>query len=51
MQEMELTISEIRAETPLIRTLYLRAPEGNTLPPFSPGAHLQVPQESKRRPW
>lgn len=42
MQEMELTISEIRTETPLIRSLYLRAPEGKSLPPFSPGAHLQV---------
>ena len=42
MQEMELTISDIRVETPLIRSLGLQAPDGSPLPPFSPGAHLQV---------
>ncbi|MBR0565384.1 oxidoreductase [Azoarcus sp. L1K30] len=42
MQALELIISDIRAETPLIRTLHLRAPGGNSLPPFSPGAHLRV---------
>ncbi|ANQ85174.1 vanillate O-demethylase oxidoreductase [Azoarcus olearius] len=42
MPELELTISAIEAETPLIRTLHLRAPAGSSLPAFTPGAHLQV---------
>ncbi len=42
MPELELIVSEIRAETALIRTLHLRAPDGAPLPAFSPGAHLQV---------
>ncbi|MDD2874968.1 MAG: PDR/VanB family oxidoreductase [Azoarcus sp.] len=42
MQEMKLTISDIREETPLVRTLSLRAADGSPLPPFAPGAHLQV---------
>lgn len=42
MPELELTISAAQAATPLIRTLHLRAPEGISLPAFSPGAHLQV---------
>jgi len=42
MSELELTVSEIRAETPLIRTLYLQAADGSALPAFTPGAHLKV---------
>lgn len=42
MQELELEVCETCASTPLIRTLHLRAPAGAALPPFSPGAHLQV---------
>ena len=42
MQDLELEISETRMATPLIRTFHLRAPGGSSLPPFSPGAHLQV---------
>lgn len=42
MPELELTISAIEAETPLIRSLQLRPPAGGSLPAFTPGAHLQV---------
>lgn len=42
MQQLELEVCETCASTPLIRTLRLRAPAGAALPPFSPGAHLQV---------
>ncbi|HJV27903.1 MAG TPA: PDR/VanB family oxidoreductase [Aromatoleum sp.] len=42
MPELELTITAITAETPLIRSLHLRAPGGSGLPAFTPGAHLQV---------
>lgn len=42
MAELELTVTAASAETALIRTLHLRAPGGTSLPPFSPGAHLQV---------
>lgn len=42
MQNLELEISKVDADTTLISTIHLRAPAGEALPPFSPGAHLQV---------
>ncbi len=42
MQALELVVSDIRAETPLVRSLTLRAADGGTLPAFTAGAHLQV---------
>lgn len=42
MQKLELTVSAIRAESPLIRSLQLCAASGDPLPAFSPGSHLQV---------
>ncbi len=35
-----LQVSEIRAETPLIRRIRLVAPQGGTLAPLASGAHL-----------
>lgn len=42
MHELELTVSAIRAESPLIRSLQLCATPGGPLPAYSPGSHLQV---------
>lgn len=42
MVELELTISEVRDETSLIKGLRLQPQAGTRLPPFPPGAHLQV---------
>lgn len=42
MTELALTISAVHTPTELIRSLHLRAPGGAPLPPFTPGAHLQV---------
>ena len=42
MQTFELEICDAVAATPLIRALELRAPDGQALPAFTAGAHLQV---------
>lgn len=42
MVELELTVSEVRDETSLIRGVRLQPQAGASLPPFPPGAHLQV---------
>lgn len=42
MTELELTVSDIRAETPLIRSLQLRPTTNTPLPAFPAGSHLQV---------
>lgn len=42
MTELELTVSDIRAESPLVRSLRLRPAAETPLPAFSPGSHLQV---------
>lgn len=42
MTELELTVSDIRAETPLIRSLQLRPTTDTPLPAFAAGSHLQV---------
>lgn len=46
-----LVVSEIRAETPLIRRIRLADPSGRALPPLASGAHLQftVPGVAERR--
>ena len=46
-----LQVSEIRAETPLIRRIRLVAPQGGTLAPLASGAHLQfmLPGVADRR--
>lgn len=37
-----LTVTEVRAETPLIRALTLVRPRGEPLPSWQPGAHIRV---------
>ncbi|MEB2400488.1 MAG: PDR/VanB family oxidoreductase [Alcaligenaceae bacterium] len=42
MTTLALSITDIRVETPLIKTFLLAAADGGALPPFTPGAHLKV---------
>jgi vanillate O-demethylase ferredoxin subunit len=37
-----LSVSEIASETPLIRTIELRSPDGERLPGWTPGAHVKI---------
>lgn len=39
---MSLSVSGIGSETPLIRTIELRAPDGGRLPGWTPGAHVNI---------
>jgi len=39
---IDLIVAEIGSETPLIRTIELRAPEGGSLPSWAAGAHIKV---------
>jgi vanillate O-demethylase ferredoxin subunit len=39
---IDLIVSRIGSETPLIRTVELRPPQGGALPGWEPGAHLKV---------
>jgi ferredoxin-NADP reductase len=42
MDWIALTVAEIRAETPLIRSLRLERPHGEPLPAWEPGAHVRI---------
>lgn len=42
MPAMTLTVQETRDEADLIRGVELAAPDGQVLPPFAPGAHIEV---------
>lgn len=37
-----LTVTEVRAETPLVRSIRLARPHGEPLPSWQPGAHIRV---------
>jgi ferredoxin-NADP reductase len=37
-----LTVTEVRAETPLVRAVVLARPQGEPLPSWQPGAHIRV---------
>jgi len=37
-----LTVTEVRAETPLVRAITLARPHGEPLPSWQPGAHIRV---------
>jgi vanillate O-demethylase ferredoxin subunit len=39
---LELIVTEVRAETPLIRSLVLARPHGEPLPSWQPGAHIDI---------
>ena len=39
---LELVVTEVRAETPLIRTIALARPHGEPLPSWQPGAHVDI---------
>ena len=39
---MDLAITSIRDETPQIKAFELRSPDGQDLPPFTAGAHIDV---------
>jgi vanillate O-demethylase ferredoxin subunit len=41
-QDLLLTVAEVRAETPLIRSFRLARPRGEPLPSWQPGAHIRV---------
>ena len=37
-----LRVADVREETPLVRSIMLRAPDGDDLQPAEPGAHLRI---------
>lgn len=39
---LHLTVAEVRAETPLIRSIVLARPHGEPLPSWQPGAHIDI---------
>jgi vanillate O-demethylase ferredoxin subunit len=39
---IDLIVSKIGSETPLVRTIELRLPQGGALPGWKPGAHIKV---------
>lgn len=41
-EALTLTVTEVRAETPLVRALSLARPHGEPLPSWQPGAHVRV---------
>jgi vanillate O-demethylase ferredoxin subunit len=41
-QLLTVQVAEVRAEARDVMTLELRAPNGGSLPPFEPGAHLDL---------
>lgn len=41
-QELMLTVTELRTETPLVRSIRLARPHGEPLPSWQPGAHIRV---------
>jgi ferredoxin-NADP reductase len=42
MDQFDLTVSDIRAETTMIRAITLARPHGEPLPSWEPGAHVRV---------
>ena len=42
MGEIELVVKEARQLTPAIRELVLASPDGAALPPWEPGAHIEI---------
>ena len=41
-EEILLTVTEVRTETPLVRSIRLARPHGEPLPSWQPGAHIRV---------
>jgi ferredoxin-NADP reductase len=41
-EALTLTVTEVRAETPLVRAISLARPHGEPLPSWQPGAHVRV---------
>lgn len=42
MDSLDLVVTEIRGETPLVRAIRLARPHGEPLPSWEPGAHVKV---------